>query len=56
MPTFNQLIHNGRAVAEQKSKAPAPVSYTHLDVYKRQIPNWGLRKLPVTSPMSMKIC
>ena len=23
MPTFNQLIHNGRAVAEKKSKAPA---------------------------------
>ena len=23
MPTFNQLIHNGRSVAEKKSKAPA---------------------------------
>ncbi len=23
MPTFNQLIHNGRATAEKKSKAPA---------------------------------
>lgn len=23
MPTFNQLIHNGRAVAEKKSKVPA---------------------------------
>ena len=23
MPTFNQLINNGRSVAEKKSKAPA---------------------------------
>ena len=23
MPTFNQLIHNGRSVADKKSKAPA---------------------------------
>ena len=44
MPTFNQLVRKGRQTSVKKSTAPAlqkgfnslPVSYTHLDVYKRQ--------------------
>ena len=30
MPTFNQLVKQGRKTAVKKSTAPAPVSYTHL--------------------------
>ena len=36
MPTFNQLVRKGREQVTYKSTSPAPVSYTHLDVYKRQ--------------------
>ena len=36
MPTFNQLVRKGRAVAEKKSKAPA-LQKSMKDVYKRQV-------------------
>ena len=29
---------------EQEADHPEPVSYTHLDVYKRQRPHWTLRR------------
>ena len=37
MPTFNQLVRKGREQVTYKSTSPALVSYTHLDVYKRQV-------------------
>ena len=36
MPTINQLVRKPRQSKVVKSKSPASVSYTHLDVYKRQ--------------------
>ena len=41
MPTFNQLIHNGRSVAEKKSKAPALLKGTQTP----KKPNSALRKI-----------
>ena len=39
---------DGRAAAglKRKMRKTTPVSYTHLDVYKRQLPDWGLGRLP----------
>ena len=33
MPTFNQLIHTGRAVSEKKAKAPALLN---IDFIKKE--------------------
>ena len=49
MPTFNQLVRKGRQVLATKSTAPAPVSYTHLDVYKRQEDNNSGAEAPASS-------
>ena len=32
-----------------RTYADSPVSYTHLDVYKRQIPNYATRNLTLTA-------
>ena len=39
----HQLLHNSFLLAVEWGiliKSPVPVSYTHLDVYKRQAPPW----------------
>ena len=38
-----------RKAAEQKINTLMPVSYTHLDVYKRQLPGITWRKAGMTS-------
>ena len=49
MNESNQVYENGSLlVQDDKILAagkvePGPVSYTHLDVYKRQGPYWGFR-------------
>ena len=42
--------HKAAPVAAAKPAAPVPaVSYTHLDVYKRQPTNGTSRRMPVTT-------
>ena len=49
----------GYAGCADYAKAVVPVSYTHLDVYKRQLPGWGATRGTATStkrPAAAGIC
>ena len=43
-------------VVHKKLKVVVPVSYTHLDVYKRQILLYSLTRTPISSSLFQTIC
>ena len=46
-PLSKSFLHDAVMARAAGSSGSSPVSYTHLDVYKRQIPRWA-RTPPVT--------
>ena len=44
---YHFVVHSKRFKSVKSGCCIRPVSYTHLDVYKRQVQNWGLMGVPL---------